>query len=109
MKTLHVACGACGFEATIRMEPRADGRFAVSIESGCGAVQRFADALGEAGLEPLEEITYQPELPRALAAAAACLPHPSCPVPVGVLKALEAAAGLALPADVALRFTEGEA
>ena len=32
------------------------------------------------------------------------LPHVTCPVYAGFLKAVEAAAGLALPKDVSMRF-----
>ncbi len=30
--------------------------------------------------------------------------HPSCPVPSGIVKAVEAAAGMALPTDVSITF-----
>ncbi len=50
-------------------------------------------------VDPLSEISYRGELPAVLEAARAHLPHPACVVPSGVLKAVEVAAGLALPAD----------
>jgi hypothetical protein len=37
--------------------------------------------------------------------AAKTLLHPACPVPVGIIKAIEMEAGLALPRDVEIRFT----
>ena len=30
--------------------------------------------------------------------------HPSCPVPIGILKAVEVAMGMALPKDAVIRF-----
>ena len=37
--------------------------------------------------------------------AARTLPHPACPVPVGIIKAIEVEAGLDLPRDVEIRLS----
>ena len=35
-----------------------------------------------------------------------CCAHAACPVPVGIVKAIEIAAGLNLPADVAIKLSK---
>ena len=35
-----------------------------------------------------------------------CLAHPACPVPSGIVKAIEVEAGLALPADVSIKVSK---
>lgn len=96
--------GICGFRTRLEVVPEADGRCLVRGESACSHVQRLLASLGP--VDPYGEISYQPEAPRTLAAAAAVLPHPACPVPCALLKALEVAAGLALPADVSVVISE---
>ena len=48
---------------------------------------------------PVETSLERPELRRA----AEHLVHPACPVPSGTIKAIEVAAGLALPRDAHIR------
>lgn len=40
--------------------------------------------------------------------AAKHLRHAACPVPAGIIKAVEVAAGLALPADATIKISEDE-
>jgi hypothetical protein len=49
------------------------------------------------------EIGYHGDGPEVLRAATKLCPHPACPVPVGILKAVEVSAGLALPKDASIR------
>ena len=44
-----------------------------------------------------------------MAVAAGCCKPPACPVPVGILKAIEVEAGLALPADVTIKLARPDA
>jgi hypothetical protein len=59
-----------------------------------------------ASLDPYGEIMYGDSSPRILAEARSVLPHPACPVPSALLKTVEVAAGLALPADVTISVSE---
>ena len=79
----------------------------LSIESECEAIRRMADELTE--VDPFREITYRGEGPLTLEVAAECCKHPACPVPVGMLKAIEVEAGLALPADVTIMLARPDA
>jgi hypothetical protein len=101
----EITSGICGFRATV--ETRMDGRSClVSIDSDCDAIQRLGQELTEA--EPFQEITFRGEGPRTLKLGAKHCHHPACPVPVGIIKAIEVEAGLALPADATIRLSKGE-
>jgi len=91
--------GICGFptfvEARATDDPR---RVTLDLQSGCGAMQKLAEARTDAG--PLRESTFRRALPRTRELAAQHGDHAACPVPAGIIKVVEIAAGLALPADV---------
>jgi hypothetical protein len=101
----EIFSGICGF--TTNVETRMDGsRCEVSIESDCKAIQRLAEELTE--VDPFQEITFRGEGPQTLKVAGKRCSHASCPVPVGIIKAVEIEAGLALPADVTIRLAKSE-
>ena len=98
MARVEVSPGVCGLKTTIAAE--ADDLYDVAIEivSECAQVQLLAEELGS--VSALSELRQAlPETTVYQAAGRAGL-HVSCPVPSAVLKAVEVAAGLALPADV---------
>jgi hypothetical protein len=96
----EIDSGICGFTTTV--ETRMDGRKClVSIESDCDAIQRLGEELQE--VEPFQEITFRGQGPRTLALGAKHCYHTACPVPVGIIKAIEVEAGLALPADATIK------
>lgn len=102
MTEVTVRAGVCGFTTHIRAESSPEGDVLLTIASDCPSVQRLAQALPR--VDPLREISYRGELPAVLEAAREYLPHPTCLVPSGILKAAEVAAGLALPADASITF-----
>lgn len=75
----------------------------LSIESDCEAVQSLAKELKE--VEPFGEISFRGEGPLTLKLAAKHCHHAACPVPVGIIKTVEVAAQLALPADVSIKLS----
>jgi hypothetical protein len=100
MATAEIQSGICGFAATV--DARMHGsKCALVIESDCDAIQRLAAELTE--VEPFQEITFRGEGPRTLKLGAKHCYHPACPVPVGIIKAVEVEAGLALPADATIK------
>lgn len=103
MTTAEIKSGICGFSATVRssMEGR---KVALSIDSDCEAIQQLAEELTE--VEPFQEITFRGEGPRTLRLGAKHCYHPACPVPVGIIKAIEVEAGLALPADAIITVSK---
>ena len=99
----EINSGICGFSATV--ETRMEGsRCLVSIESSCDAIQRLGEELVE--VEPFQEITFRGEGPRTLRLGAKHCYHPACPVPVGIVKAIEVSARLALPAEASIRLSK---
>ncbi|MFP3896917.1 MAG: DUF6951 family protein [Anaerolineales bacterium] len=98
MTIVEVTSGICGF--TTRIESSADASLQVALEitSDCSRIQEFAERLTE--IPALEEISQPMTETQTYRAAAACRLHAACPVPSAVLKALEVASGMALPADV---------
>jgi hypothetical protein len=106
MAKAEINSGICGF--TTRVEARVDEddprRVYLHIESGCKSVQRLAAALTE--VDPFQEISFRGEGPKTLQLAPKCLSHPACPVPAGIIKAIEVAAGLALPAEATIKTSK---
>jgi hypothetical protein len=100
-----IVSGICGF--TTDVETRMDGSNCnLSIESECNSIQRLAAELRR--VDPFREITFRGEGPLTLQLASKYCPHPACPVPVGIIKAVEVEAGLALPADVTIKISKSE-
>ena len=98
---VEVRPGICGNTTTI--EARLDGTSChVSIESACEALQGLAGELTQ--VDPFQEISFRGEGPLTFRLAAKHCPHPACPVPVAIIKAVEVEAGLALPADVTIEL-----
>jgi hypothetical protein len=100
MARAEIDSGICGFVAvvTTRMEGR---HCVVEVKSDCDAIQRLGAELE--AVDPFQEITFRGQGPRTLKLGAKHCYHPACPVPVGIIKAIEVEAGLALPADASIR------
>ena len=103
MAKAEIVSGICGFTATVKT--RMEGtQCLVSVESECDAIQRLGEALAE--VDPFQEITFRGKGPRSLEMGAKHCYHTACPVPVGIIKAIEIEAGLALPADVEIKLSK---
>ncbi|MGD0883453.1 MAG: hypothetical protein ABSA46_01010 [Thermodesulfovibrionales bacterium] len=97
--------GACGMQATVEVVKKAEKIFAVKITSEC----EMAVKLGK----EIPELTLMDAFKRFLdnpvyRAGTICLKHVACPVPSGILKALEVEAGLNLPRDVSITFLKNK-
>ena len=100
MASAEIESGICGFCTTVKTTT--DGRkVRVEFETECGYVEQLAEALTE--VDPYKEISYRGEGPVTLRLAAEHLVHPACPVPSGIIKAIEVEAGLALPKDASIK------
>lgn len=105
MARAEIAAGICGF--TTRVKATTTGASCkIAIESECEAIRRLAEQLTE--VDPFREITYRGDGPLVLEVASGFCRHPACPVPVGILKAVEVEAGLALPADVTIKLAQAD-
>ena len=103
MATAEINAGICGFSTTVKTEK--DGRqVKLSIESDCKAIQNLAAELTD--VDPYQEITFRGSGPRSLELGAKHCFHTACPVPVGIIKAVEIEAGLALPKDATIKLSK---
>lgn len=103
MAKAMVNAGICGFKTEIATK-MVDDLCQIAIQSECPAIQRMGDELTQ--VEPFGEISFRRKMPVILQAGAKFCTHAACPVPVGVIKAVEVAAGLALPADVQITLSK---
>jgi hypothetical protein len=100
MAKAEIESGICGFCTTVKTT--GEGRTVrVEFETDCAYVEQLAGALTE--VDPYKEISYRGEGPVTLRLAAEHLIHPACPVPSGIIKAIEVEAGLALPKDASIK------
>lgn len=98
MSHATVTPGICGFVTTIEAQVDDAYQASVAIKSQCAKIVMLNEQLGQVSvLEALRAPINEVAVYRA---AAACRLHAACPVPSAILKAIEVAAGLALPADV---------
>jgi hypothetical protein len=99
-----VDAGVCGYKATVKAEKTTGYTVRLQIETDCPHVSKIAP-------EPLEvdavrQIGLRAGLPSLLVDAYACCAHAACVVPSALIKAVEVAAGLALPVDVSMKISK---
>ncbi len=104
MATVEIDAGVCGHKALITATRGEGYRVKVCVESDCPHVQKIAEDVDE--VEALQQIGLRNGLPSVLEAAYARCAHAACPVPTGIVKGIEVAAGLALPSDVSMRIAK---
>jgi hypothetical protein len=102
----EICSGVCGFNTTVEAQKDEAGQVELTIESDCKAIQRLASELTQ--VDPYREFTYKGEGPLTFEVAAEHCSHAACPVPVGIIKAVEIEAGLALPADVSIKLSKSD-
>ena len=102
-----VDAGVCGHTATVRAAKTTGYSVRVELESDCPHVQKIAVEPIE--VDALRQIGLRGGLPPLLESAYACCAHAACPVPSALIKAVEVAAGLALPGDVTMTITKEQA
>jgi len=98
---VKIDAGVCGMQTEIVATALQDyGSVTIEVTSDCPHIVKWAGELKE--VNSLKEINYRGEGPQSLRLAAKILPHPACIVPAGLIKAIEVAAGLALPRDASV-------
>jgi hypothetical protein len=107
MTKVIVHPGICGFSVTITAEEEKGKKVRVTLETECGMVGKMAGDM--ALLDMMSAFAGHLNNP-VYRSAAKHLRHPACPVPSGILKAIEVELGLALKKDAVIHFvTEQEA
>ena len=104
MSKAEIKPGICGFTTTVEVSKTGMRSCSLTITSDCSHIRDLAAQLTE--IDPFQEMSLRGEGPAVFQAAAKTLPHPACPVPVGIIKAIEIEAGLALPREVEIRLSK---
>jgi hypothetical protein len=100
MSKTEINSGVCGHLTTV--EAMMEGKVCkLTITSDCQAIQQLAQALPE--VNPMMEISCKRATPQTLQMGLKHCYHAACPVPVGIIKAIEVAARLALPKDAVIK------
>lgn len=104
---VKVMSGICGMLTEVRAtsDDRA-GTVKLEFNTRCDGIQKLAGELTE--VNPFEEISFRGQGPQTLRLAAKHCNHAACPVPSGIIKAIEVASGLALPKDAVIEVIKEE-
>ena len=104
---VNVMSGICGMITEIRATSDEQAKkVQLEINTRCENIQKLAQELKV--VDPMEEISFRGKGPKTLRMAANHCKHAACPVPSGIIKAVEVASGLALPKDASIRVSQEE-
>jgi hypothetical protein len=103
MSKAEINAGVCQHVTTV--EAKMEGKLCkLSITSDCKAIEQLAEALPE--VTPMLEISCKRATPQILQMGMKHCYHAACPVPVGIIKAVEVEGKLALPKDVLIKVSK---
>ena len=107
MTRVSINPGICGFTTIVEIKKTGKRQFSVILTTECEKLGQLASQIETLDLT---EVFKQAKDSRLYSAVADCQLHPACPTPVGIIKALEVEAGVALARDVEIHFeiTESE-
>ncbi len=103
MAVSEINGGICGFVTKVETHDES-GMIKISIETNCPNVKKLAEELTE--VDSFSEIFKRAKETKTYDLASKHLPHPSCVVPAGILKAVEVEAKLALPKDAIVKISK---
>jgi len=104
---VQIYSGICGFTTEVKTESADRQHVAIHITSNCPDVIKISKKFRDQVFDAYQEIgpcaqarsIYDTGIMRICGA----LPHVACPVPSGICKAVEVAAGLAIPRDAHIK------
>jgi hypothetical protein len=103
MTELTVHSGVCGFTTVIRTSSEDMQTVTITFETTCPHAAKAKAEL--TSVDAYTELFRKPHETTVYSVLSRYLPHVTCPLYSGFLKAIEAGAGLALPKDVSMRFS----
>ncbi len=110
MTTVEINAGICGFVTQVHAKKTTGYKVIFRLESQCPNWQKVNDLLGDKEMDMMAELFKNKQTGAVhstiLETALKTIPHISCPVISGILKALEVSTGLALPKDASICFKE---
>ena len=105
---VEVDAGICGFKTFACVSSEDDQHVAFDVESDCEKIAALGAALEEKGLidayreiSPAAESVLMQTIRSVLTGCCA-----GCAVPAGLFKAMQVAAGVALPKDITMRLSK---
>ena len=112
MAKTEIYAGICGFRTEVRATSQDRQHVTITVTSDCPDVIKIAKLFQGQLFDAFEEIgpccqpgsMYETRIMRICGK----LPHVACPVPAGICKAVEVAAGLALPRDAHIKVIREE-
>jgi hypothetical protein len=99
-----IDAGICGFHTSVIAKAESMRKVKLTIETECAQITKAAKELTE--MDMLEELKAGLGHGHVYGVLSRCVRHVTCPVGSGILKAAEAAAGLALPKDATIKMTK---
>ena len=108
MVNVEITGGICGFTTIVHAEGKTGYKASFQLESQCPNWKKVNDILGGKQLNIMTELFKDKKTgtlnSQVLDVSLKMIPHVSCPVISGILKALEVSVGLALPKDAVITF-----
>jgi hypothetical protein len=104
---VEVDAGVCGFHTCVRAASEDSQNVSFDIASGCEKIRGLASALKAKGpVDAYQEISPDDQSV-VMVVVRECLKGccAGCAVPVGIFKAMQVSAGLALPKDISIKMT----
>ena len=105
---VEIDAGICGLRTTADVVSEDGQNVTFAIDTGCEKIRSLAEALkGKEPLDAYQEISPAAEsvlLGTTRSVLKGCCA--GCAVPVGLFKAMQVAAGLALPMDIGIRLAK---
>ncbi len=110
MVNVEVFGGICGFTTQIQAKDETGYKASFRLNSQCPNWKQVDEILGGKELNMMTELFKDKKTgtlhSQVIEISLKTIPHVSCPVISGILKALEVSAGLALPKDATITFKD---
>lgn len=110
MVQVEIDAGVCGFTTRIEAEDKGGYNASFTLDSECPNWEKVNELLGGKDLNMMTELFKDKKTgevhSEVIDVSLKTIPHVSCPVISGLLKALEVSVGLALPKDATITFKE---
>lgn len=102
MTKVTINPGICGFSVTVTAEKKEGKKVLISLDTECEMVMNMLKDISLLDMRAVFTRYLQNPVYRS---AAIHLEHTACPVPAGILKAVEVELGLCLPKDAVITFS----
>lgn len=105
MTKATVNAGICGYSVEVTAEKGEGKKILITLDTECQMVREMMEDIST--LDMMAAFTGFLNNP-VYKSAAKHIRHVACPVPAGIIKAIEVEAGLCLPKDASIIFMDGK-